>query len=43
MAIVALDNFDGAAKLCGDISDFFDKVEKVSDLACKGKVHTKWE
>jgi hypothetical protein len=26
--IVALDGFDGAAKLCGDISDFFDKVEK---------------
>jgi hypothetical protein len=40
MAIVALDDFDGAAKLCGDISDFFDKVEKVSDLTRKGKVHT---
>jgi hypothetical protein len=36
-AIVALDDFDGAVKLCGDISDFFDKVEKVSDLMCKGK------
>jgi hypothetical protein len=39
-AIVALDGFDGVAKLCGDISDFFDKV---LDLTCKGKVHTKWE
>jgi hypothetical protein len=41
-AIVALDNFDGAAKLCGDISEFFDKVKKVSDLTRKGKVYTKW-
>jgi hypothetical protein len=39
--IVAPDNFDGAAKLCGDISEKFDKVEKVLDLTPKGKVHTK--
>jgi hypothetical protein len=42
-AIVALDCFDGAAKLCGDISKKCDKVEKVSDLTRKGKVHIKWE
>jgi hypothetical protein len=30
--IVALDVFDGVAKLYGDISEKFDKVEKVSDL-----------
>jgi hypothetical protein len=42
-AIVTLDGFDGAAKLCGDIGDNIDKVEKVSDLTCKGKDHTKWE
>jgi hypothetical protein len=42
-AIVTLDCFDGAAKLCGDISEKCNKVEKVLDLACKGKVHTKWE
>jgi hypothetical protein len=42
-AIVALDGFDGAAKLCGDISEKCDKVEKVSDLTRKEKVHTKWE
>jgi hypothetical protein len=41
MTIVALDGFDGAAKLCGDISEFFDKVEKMSDLMRKEKVHTK--
>ena len=41
--IVALDGFDSAAKLCGNISEKIDKVEKVSDLTCKGKVHTKWE
>jgi hypothetical protein len=41
--IIALDGFDGAAKLCGDISEKCDKVEKVSDLIRKGKVHTKWE
>jgi hypothetical protein len=41
--IVALDGFDGAAKLCGDISEKCNKVEKVSDLTRKGKVHTKWE
>jgi hypothetical protein len=40
MAIIALDGSDGAAKLCGD-KQFFDKMEKVSDLTCKGKVHTK--
>jgi hypothetical protein len=43
MTIVALDDFDGAAKLCGDISEKLDNVEKVSDLIHKGKVHTKWE
>jgi hypothetical protein len=42
-SIVILDDFDGATKLCEDISDFFDKVEKVSDLKRNGKVHTKWE
>jgi hypothetical protein len=42
-AFVALDGFDGAAKLCGDISKKIDKVEKVSYLTCKEKVHTKWE
>jgi hypothetical protein len=41
--IVTLGGFDGVAKPCGDISDFFDKVKKVSDLTRKGKVHTKWE
>jgi hypothetical protein len=41
--IVALDEFDGAAKLCANISDFFDKVEKVSYLTRKEKVNTKWE
>jgi hypothetical protein len=29
MTIVALDGFDGATKLCENISDFFDKVENV--------------
>jgi hypothetical protein len=43
MTIVALDGFDSAAKLCGNISEKIDKVEKVSDLTRKGKVHTKWE
>jgi hypothetical protein len=43
MAIVALDDFDGATKLCGDISEKLDKVEKVLDLTRKEKVHTKWE
>jgi hypothetical protein len=43
MAIVALDDFDGAAKLCRDISEKFDNTEKVLDLTRKGKVHTKWE
>jgi hypothetical protein len=41
--IVTLDGFDGAVKLCGDKSDFFDKMEKSSDLTCKEKVHSKWE
>jgi hypothetical protein len=41
--IVALDDFDGATKLCGDRSEKIDKVEKVSDLMCKGKIHIKWE
>jgi hypothetical protein len=39
--IVALDCFDGADKLCENISDFFYKVEKVSNLMHKGKIHTK--
>jgi hypothetical protein len=39
MAIVTLDDFDGAAKLCGDISEKFDKVKNVSDLTRKEKVH----
>jgi hypothetical protein len=42
-AIVALDGFDGVAKLCGDISEKNLTVEKVSDLTRKGKVHTKGE
>jgi hypothetical protein len=42
-AIVALDGFDGVAKLCGDMSKKCDKVEKVLGLTHKGKVHTKWE
>jgi hypothetical protein len=41
--IITLDDFDGAAKLCGDISKKCDKVEKVLDLMRKGKVYTKWE
>jgi hypothetical protein len=41
--IVTLNNFDGVAKLCRDKGNFFDKVENVSDLTCKGKVHTKWK
>jgi hypothetical protein len=43
MTIIALDEFDCATKLCGNVGIFFDKVEKVSDLTHKGKVHTKWE
>jgi hypothetical protein len=43
MAIITLDGFDGVAKLCGDISEKIDKVENVSDLTRKGKVHIKWE
>jgi hypothetical protein len=40
--IVALDGFDSAAKLCGDISEKeIDKVEKVADFTHKGKVHAK--
>jgi hypothetical protein len=42
MANVALDDFDGAAKLCGDISEIFLKSGIVSDLTRKEKVHTKW-
>jgi hypothetical protein len=41
--IVAMGNFDGAAKLCGDKGKKINKVEKVSDLTRKGKVQTKWE
>jgi hypothetical protein len=41
--IIALDGFDDVAKLCGDISEKIDKVEKVSDLTRKRKVHIKWE
>jgi hypothetical protein len=40
-AVVALNNFDGVAKLCTDKGKKFYKVEKVSDLTHKGKVHTK--
>jgi hypothetical protein len=36
-AIDTLDDFDDATKLCGDVGNFFDKVEKVSDLTRKGK------
>jgi hypothetical protein len=43
MTIITLDDFDGAAKLCGGISKKIDKLRKVSDLTHKGKVHTKWE
>jgi hypothetical protein len=39
MTIIALDCFDGVAKLCRDISEKINKVEKVSDLTYKGKVH----
>jgi hypothetical protein len=41
--ILTLDSFDGAIKLWEDIGEKSDRVEKVSDLTCKGKVHTKWE
>jgi hypothetical protein len=27
-SVIALNNFDGAAKLCGDKDDFFDKVKR---------------
>jgi hypothetical protein len=36
--IVILDDFDGATKLCGDISEKIDNVGNVSDLTRKGKV-----
>jgi hypothetical protein len=39
--IVALDDFDGAAQTVWRHKHFFDKMEKVSDLTRKGKVHTK--
>jgi hypothetical protein len=38
--VVALNNFDGAAKLCGDKGKKIDNVENVSDLTCKQKVNT---
>jgi hypothetical protein len=41
MTVVALNNFDGVTKLCGDKSKKIDKMENVSDLTCKEKVHTK--
>jgi hypothetical protein len=41
--VVTLDGFNGAAKLSGDKGEKINKVEKVSDLTRKGKVHTKWE
>jgi hypothetical protein len=41
-AIVALDGFDGTAKLCGDISEKIWQSEKVSDLMCKEK-STQWD
>jgi hypothetical protein len=40
-AIVALNIFDGAAKLCVEKDKKIDKVEKVSDLTRKIKVHIK--
>jgi hypothetical protein len=40
--IIALDGFDGTAKLCRDINKKkFDKVKKVLDLTRKEKVYTK--
>jgi hypothetical protein len=39
--IVTLDSFDGEVKLCGDKGKKINKMEKVSDLTGKGKVHTK--
>jgi hypothetical protein len=42
-AVVTLNNFDGAAKLCGDKGKKNDKVEIVSNLTHKGKVNIKWE
>jgi hypothetical protein len=35
MTVVTLDDFDGAAKLCGNKGDFFDNVGKVSDFMHK--------
>jgi hypothetical protein len=43
MAIVALNNFDGTAKLCGDQRKKIDQVEKVPNLTREGKFHIKWE
>jgi hypothetical protein len=40
-AIIALNSFDGAAKLYGDKSEKTGNVENVSYLTHKGKVHTK--
>jgi hypothetical protein len=40
-AVVTLNSFDGATKLCGDKGEKFDKVKKVSGLTHKGKVPTK--
>jgi hypothetical protein len=40
MTIIALNGFDSATKLCGDIGEKCDKVEKVLDLMRKGKVYT---
>jgi hypothetical protein len=41
--IVTLDDFDGAAKLCGDISEKINKLKKVSNLTRKEKIHKKYE
>jgi hypothetical protein len=41
MAIVALDDFDGVAKLRRNKGEKYDNVGKVSDFTRKGKVHTK--
>jgi hypothetical protein len=43
MMVVTLDGFDGAAKLHESKGKKIDNVGKVSDLTCKGKVHTKSE
>jgi hypothetical protein len=41
MGLVTLDDFNGAAKLCGNKGGKMEKVGKASDFTHKGKVHTK--